>query len=71
MEIDLSITQPAHLIGKLWKCPMCHVVETITLAGIDHRGCKHWRIASLIDLFDLQIAYQDLARREHEIMFRE
>ena len=71
MEVDFSITQPAHLIGKLWKCPACKEIETITLGGIDHQGHKHWRYCSLIDLFDIQIAEQNLERRIHEIMFRE
>ena len=71
MEIDLSIIQPAQLIDKVWKCPACREAELITKDGIDHKGKRHWQILSLKDLFNIQLAYQELQRKEHEIMFRE
>ncbi len=71
MEIDFNIKSKDQLIGKDWKCPFCHHNISITMMGIDHRGHKHWQYFSLEDLFDLQLAHQELALKEREILFRE
>jgi hypothetical protein len=71
IDRDYSISKPEDLIGKTWNChyPGCGKTEEVTKNGIRHIAKKHFFNLSLQDLYDEQIALQEMERAERKIWF--